>query len=201
MVKKILAAVAVLILGFVAFIATRPADFVVTRKATIAAPPEVIFPFVNDFHSWKQWSPWEGLDPKMVTTFDGPPAGKGAIYAWKGNDEVGEGRMTILESVPNDRVIIKLEFLKPFEATNTTTLDFVAGPSTEVTWKMEGTNNFMSKAAGVFMNMDEMIGKDFDKGLAKLKALGEEEAKKRAAPEAEAAAAPIDAAAPAVANP
>jgi hypothetical protein len=191
MVKKILAVLAVAILGFVAFVATRPAEFVITRKATIAAPPAVIFPYVNDFHGWKKWSPWDALDPKMTTTFEGPASGPGAIYAWKGNDQVGEGRMTIIDSKPNDFVSIKLEFLKPFEATNTTTLTFVAGPSTEVTWKMEGKNNFMSKAAGVFMNMDKMIGNDFEKGLATLKSLAEEDAKKAAAaPAPEAAPAP-----------
>lgn len=200
MVKKVLAVVAVLILAFVAFAATRPADFVITRKTTIAAPPAVVFAFANDFHNWKKWSPWDELDPKMTFTFEGPAAGKGASYAWKGNDQVGEGRMTILESKPNDLVIIKLEFLKPFEATNTTTLNFVAGPQTEVIWKMEGRNGFMAKAAGVFMNMDELVGKDFEKGLAKMKALAEEEAKKAPAPEAAVVPAPADPAAP-VANP
>jgi hypothetical protein len=203
MVKKVLAVIAVLILAFVAFVATRPADFVYTRKVTIAAPPEVIFPIVNDFHNWQKWSPWDELDPKMARTYDGPASGQGATYAWKGNDQVGEGRMTIVESKPNDHVTIKLEFLKPFEATNSTTLSLVPGPSTEVTWKMEGKNGFMSKAAGVFMNMDEMIGKDFDKGLGKLKTIAEAEAKKPAAPAPEAAApaAPADPAAPATATP
>ena len=202
MVKKVLAVIAVLLLAFVAFIATRPAEFTITRKVSIAAPPDVIFPIVNDFHNWKKWSPWEELDPKMTTAFDGAAAGQGAIYSWKGNDQVGEGRMTILESKPSDLVVIKLEFLKPFEATNTTTLNLIPGPQTEVIWKMDGKNNFMSKAAGVFMNMDELIGKDFEKGLGKLKALAEEDAKKRAAPTPEAAApAPVDPAAPAVAAP
>lgn len=190
MLKKILAVVAVLICAFVAYAATRPAEFAISRKVTIAAPPEVIFPIVNDFHQWKRWSPWEGLDPKMTTSFEGPAAGPGAIYSWKGNDQVGEGRMTIVESKPNDLVLIKLEFLKPFEATNSTTLSLAAGPSTEVTWKMEGKNNFMSKVAGVFMNMDQMIGKDFEKGLGKLKAVAEEEAKKPAAAPAPPDAAP-----------
>ncbi|MBS1149898.1 MAG: polyketide cyclase [Myxococcaceae bacterium] len=202
MVKKVLAGVAVVLLAFVAYVASRPSEFVITRKTTIAAPPEVIFGLVNDFHHWKSWSPWEELDPKMTTTYEGPAAGQGASYSWKGNDQVGEGKMTILESKPNEQVVIKLEFLKPFAATNTTTLNLVPGPSTEVTWKMEGKNNFMSKVAGVFMNMDEMIGKDFDKGLGKLKALSEEEAKKRAAPPPEAAAPPAEPAAapPAVAK-
>ena len=192
MVKKVLAGVAVLILGFVAFVATRPGEFVISRKATIAAPPAVIFPIVNDLHNFAKWSPWNELDPKMATTFEGAPAGVGQIYSWKGNDQVGEGRMTITESKPNDLLVMKLEFLKPFEATNTTSIGLAAGPSTEVIWKMEGKNNFMSKAAGVFMNMDELIGKDFEKGLAKLKAVAEEEAKKAPAE---------DTAAPAMANP
>ncbi len=200
MVKKVFAVLAVLILGFVAFVATRPGEFVIKRKTTIAAAPAVIFPIVSDLHNFAKWSPWNELDPKMATAFEGAPAGVGQIYAWKGNDQVGEGRMTITQSRPNELLSMKLEFLKPFEATNTTSIALVAGPSTEVTWKMEGKNNFMSKAAGVFMNMDEMIGKDFDKGLAKLKTVAEEEAKKAAAPEA-AAPATVDTAAPAMANP
>lgn len=183
MVKKVLAGLAVLILAFVAFTATRPAEFVYVRKTVVAAPADVVFGLVNDFHNWKGWSPWEGLDPKMTAAFEGPAAGPGAIYTWKGNDQVGEGRMTITESKPNDFVAIKLEFLKPFEATNTTTLNMVQSEkSTEVTWRMEGKNNFMSKAAGVFMNMDKMIGDDFEKGLAKLKALTEAKAKEAPAP-------------------
>ena len=109
MVKKVLAGVAILILGFVIFIATRPAEFAITRKAQIAAPAEVIFPLVNDFHNWKAWSPWEKLDPKQVTTYEGPASGTGAITTWKGNDQVGEGRMTIMQSTPNAMVGIKKE--------------------------------------------------------------------------------------------
>lgn len=179
MVKKILGGVAALFLAFVAFVATRPAEFTVTRKAQIAAPAETIFPLLNDFHQWKAWSPWEKLDPKLVATFEGPAAGPGASYSWKGNDQVGEGRMTILQATPSTMVSIKLEFLKPFEATNTTTFTLApAEKATDVTWKMEGKNNFLSKAFGIFMNMDEMVGKDFDKGLATLNELAEAEAKK-----------------------
>ena len=114
MAKKILAVVGILILGFVAFAATRPADFTITRKTTIAAPPAVVCAQLNDFHNWAQWSPWDAMDPKMTRTYDGAPAGAGAIYAWKGNDDVGEGRMTITEAKPGELVVIKLEFLKPF---------------------------------------------------------------------------------------
>ncbi len=182
MVKKILAVVAVVILGFVAFVATRPAEFVYLRKTTISAPPEVIFATLADFHNWRNWSPWDDMDPKMERKYEGTPAGQGAIYSWKGNDKVGEGRMTITEAKPNDFIAIKLEFLKPFEATNITTFTLTPGAATEVVWKMEGKNAFVSKAAGVFMNMDKMIGDDFEKGLAKLKALTEAKAKEAPAP-------------------
>lgn len=198
MAKKILAVVGVVLLGFVAFVATRPADFTISRKTTIAAPPATVFAQINDFHLWSAWSPWEELDPKMTRTYDGAPSGTGAIYAWKGNDDVGEGRMTITEAKPGELVVIKLEFLKPFEATNTTTFTLTAGPQTEVVWKMEGHNNFMSKAFGVFMNMDALVGKDFEKGLAKLKTAAEKAP--AAAPAAEAPAptpTPTDTAAPA----
>ena len=197
MAKKILAVLAALILGFVAFVATRPAQFVISRKVAVAAGPEIAFSLVNDFHQWKAWSPWEKLDPKMTTTFEGPASGPGASYGWKGNDQVGEGRMTILQSKPDQQLTIKLEFLKPFEATNTTTFLFAAAPpGTEVTWKLEGKNNFLAKAASVFMNMDAMIGKDFELGLANLKALAEAAPRQPAAPApapAEPMAAPADA--------
>lgn len=182
MAKIILAVVAVAILGFVGFAATRPAEFTITRKTTIAATPAAIFPLLNDFHQWTAWSPWEGMDPKMARTYDGAASGTGAIYAWKGNDEVGEGRMTITDAKPNDLLVIKLEFLKPFEATNTTTFLLTAGPQTEVVWKMEGHNNFLSKAFGIFMNMDKMVGDDFEKGLARLKTAAEKAAAPAPAP-------------------
>lgn len=170
MLKKIAIAVLVLVVLFIGFVATRPSTYTVKRSATIAAGPDKIFPMVTDFHQWSTWSPWEALDPQMTRTFDGATSGVGAIYSWKGNDQVGEGRMTIEESRPNEYVKIKLEFIKPWAATNRTELSLrPAGNSTEVEWTMSGTHDFMGKAFTLFMNMDTMIGKDFEKGLQSIK--------------------------------
>lgn len=186
MVKKILIAIAALIVVFLLIVATRPAAFHIERSTAIAASPEVIFPFVNDLHRWAEWSPWEKIDPAMTRSYEGGP-GVGAKYHWAGNDKVGEGRMTILESRAPERIEIKLEFLKPFEATHTGTFAFKPGPGgTQVTWSMDGNNNFMAKAIALFMDMDQMIGKEFETGLATLKGLAEAEAQKAA----QAAAAP-----------
>lgn len=172
--KKILIALVLIVVGLVIVVATRPADFRITRSTTIAAPPDVVFAQVNDLHKWDAWSPWAKLDPAMKQTHEGAPAGVGAIYSWTGNKEVGEGRMTITESRPNKLIGIKLEFLKPFAAINTTEFTFTPeGNQTAVTWSMAGTNNFMIKAFGLFMNMDKMVGGDFEKGLAKMKPVAE----------------------------
>lgn len=179
MLKKILIGVAAVLLLFVIVVATRPADFRVERSITIAAPPAVVFGQVNDFHAWAAWSPWEKLDPGMKRTYTGPPSGTGATYEWQGNDDVGEGRMTIEKSTPPSTVGIKLEFIKPFAATNVTTFTFAEqGPGTKVTWAMEGTNNFFAKAFGLFMDMDKLVGADFERGLASMKAISEAAAKK-----------------------
>ena len=171
MIKKILIALALIVIVFLVVVALRPADFRITRSTSIAAPPAAVFAHVNDFHKWEAWSPWAKLDPSMKTTFEGPAEGPGSIYMWSGNSEVGEGRMTLKESHPSDLVRIKLEFLKPIAATNTTEFTFKPeGNQTAVTWNMTGTNNFMSKAFDLVMNMDKMVGKDFEKGLAQLKA-------------------------------
>ena len=187
MARKILIGVAVLIVLLVLVILTRPATFHIERSITMAAPPENAFAQVNDFHAWPAWSPWEKLDPQMKKTFEGPPAGVGAKYAWAGNDEVGEGQMTMEKSEKPSTIGIKLEFIKPFAATNATTFTFApAAGGSKVTWAMDGENNFMSKAASLFMDMDKMIGADFDKGLAAMKAAAE--AAPKAAPAAPAAA-------------
>src|SRR5262249_7146798 len=129
---------------------------------------------VNDFHAWPAWSPWEKLDPQMKKTFEGPASGVGAKYAWTGNDKVGEGRMTIEKSEKPSTVGIKLEFLKPFEATNATTFTFApTAKGSKVTWAMDGENNFMAKAASLFMDMDKMIGGDFERGLTAMKTAAE----------------------------
>jgi hypothetical protein len=166
-----------LVLGLVIFIATRPAEFTVQRSTTLAAPPAVPFALVNDFHQWGGWSPWEKMDPDLKRTYAGAAAGPGAIYSWSGNKKVGEGRMTILETRPGERIRIKLEFLKPFTATNTAVFEFQpAGGGTQITWSMHGTRSFVFKAFGLFMDMDKMIGPDFEKGLAGIKALSEKSA-------------------------
>lgn len=169
MLKKILLGVLVLVVVLVAVIATRPADYTVTRSKAMAAPPEAIYANVADFHRWRQWSPWENKDTAMTREFSGAASGTGAKYAWVGNSEVGQGSMTITDAKPAERVAILLEFLKPMEATSTTEIKLApSGTGTNVEWTMSGKNNFMAKGVGLFMNMDKMIGNDFEAGLAKL---------------------------------
>jgi hypothetical protein len=178
MIKKILIGLAAVIVVFTVIVAMQPAEFRIMRSATIAAAAPVVFAQVNDFHKWEAWSPWEKLDPNMKKTYEGAPAGTGAIYAWSGNKDVGEGRMTLTESRPSELIRIILEFKRPFAATNTTEFDFKPdGSQTAVTWSMSGTNNFMAKAFGLFMNMDKLVGGDFEKGLTQLKSVAEASAK------------------------
>ena len=177
MLKKILIGVAAVLALLVIVIALQPATFHIERSVTMTAPPEAALAQVNDFHAWSAWSPWEKLDPNMTRSYDGAPAGVGAKYAWVGNKEVGEGRMTIEKSSPA-QVVIKLEFLKPFQATNTATFTFVKTPEgNKTTWAMDGSNNFVGKAFHLVMNMDKMIGPDFERGLAGMKAAAEAAAK------------------------
>jgi len=174
MLIKILIGLAALVGLLLVVVALQPSEFRITRTATIAAPPAAVFAQVNDYHKWEAWSPWAKLDPAARNTFDGAPAGTSAVFAWAGNSKVGEGRMTITESRPNELVRIKLEFVKPWKATNTVTFTFVpAADKTKVTWAMDGDNNFMGKAFGLFMNMDKMVGGDFEKGLAQMKSVAE----------------------------
>ncbi len=199
MVKKILLGLVALIVVFLIVVATRPDTFHVERSAIVSAPAEAVFPLIADFHRWSDWSPWEKLDATMKKDFDGGP-GVGGKYHWVGNDKVGEGRMTITDAHAPDKVVIKLDFIKPFEANNVTTFTMKpAGPGTQVTWAMDGAQNFMSKAFGLFMNMDQMIGKDFESGLSTLSSAAAGEAKKQADEEAarNAAAAPSPSPAPA----
>jgi len=154
--------------------ASKPDTFVVRRTATIKATPQNVFSFINDFHKWAAWSPYEKLDPNMQKTFSGAASGKGAIYEWKGNDKAGTGRMEILESSMPNNITIKLDFLKPFEGHNTS--EFTLSPkgdSTEVMWAMQGPSPFMLKVMHVFINMDKMLGKDFEVGLGNLKGVAE----------------------------
>lgn len=169
MLSTILIALAALVAVLVVVIAMQPGSFRIERSATIAAPPSAVFPLVNDFHNWTAWSPWEKLDPAMVRTYSGAPAGAGAVYQWTGNKNVGEGRMTIVESRPNELLRMRLEFLKPFKATNEAIFSFApVSNQTKVTWAMTGDKNFIFKAVHMVMNMDKMCGRMFEQGLASL---------------------------------
>jgi hypothetical protein len=172
-----LIAIAVIVIVLVVIIAMQPSEFRVTRTATISAPPSAVFAQVNDFHNWDAWSPWAKLDPAMKQTHEGSPSGTGAIYSWVGNNKVGEGRMTLTESHPSDLIRIQLEFLRPFKATNTSEFSFNSeGNQRVVTWSMSGRKNFIFKAFGMVMNMDKMVGGDFEKGLAQMNSLVEAKA-------------------------
>jgi uncharacterized protein YndB with AHSA1/START domain len=178
MLVKILVGLAALVVLLVVVVALQPSEFRITRTATVAAPASAVFAHVNDFHKWEAWSPWAKLDPAARNTFEGAPAGTGAVFAWAGNSKVGEGRMTITESRPNELVRIKLEFMRPFAATNTAEFRFKPeGDRTAVTWSMYGHNNFIGKAVCLVMNMDKTLGGEFDKGLAAMKSVAEAAAK------------------------
>ena len=182
MIKKILLGIVIIVVVLVAVIAIlaalQPTHYRIERSATINAPASVVFAQVNDFHKWEAWSPWAKIDPTMKQAYEGTQSGTGAIYTWAGNNQVGEGRMTITESHPSDLIKIKLEFIKPWSATNATDFAFKPqGNQTAVTWTMDGDNNFMGKAFGLFMNMDKMVGGDFEKGLAQMKSVAETVAK------------------------
>jgi len=165
----ILTAAVVVVALFLIFVATRPSDFRVTRAGRIAAPAEVVFANVNDLHKWEAWSPWAKMDPNAKSAFSGPESGPGASMTWSGNKKVGEGRMTITDSRPHDVIRLKLEFLRPFKATNAAEFTFKPeGGQTQVTWTMSGKNNFMGKAFGLFVDCEKMVGRDFEKGLANL---------------------------------
>jgi hypothetical protein len=182
MLKKILIGLAVLIAGFFGYAAMQPDDYKVTRKIQIDAPPSAVFGEVNSLKKFADWSPWEKLDPTMKKAWSGPDVGVGSAYAWEGNDKVGQGKMTIAASEPDKKVSYNLEFIKPFASTAVTdvTINGAASPVT-VEWTMTGKQNLMGKAMGVFMNMDKMIGKDFENGLSNLKTASEKVAKDAAA--------------------
>jgi uncharacterized protein YndB with AHSA1/START domain len=175
MFKKILLVIVVLIAVLAVVIQLQPSSFSVTRTTAIGAPAEKVFELVNDFHNWEKWSPWATLDRAAKSTFSGSPSGNGAIYAWAGNKEVGEGKMTIIASAPFTHIDIELEFIKPFPSTARNDFNFSSEDNgTKVTWTMSGENNFLSKAFCLFMGcMDRMIGPDFEKGLALMKSAAE----------------------------
>jgi len=174
MFRKIAIGVVVLILIVLGLAAMQPDSFRVQRAIAIKAPPEKILPLISDFHNWPQWSPWEKLDPAMQRTFSGPPRDVGAVYEWKGNKDVGSGRMEIASMAPPNKVGINLVFLEPFESHCVTDFTLESqGELTTVTWTMSGPSNFMTKVMGLFASMDKMIGKDFEAGLAGMKAAAE----------------------------
>jgi hypothetical protein len=174
---KILIVFAILVVIFVVVVALRPSEFRVERSAVMAVPPAVVFAQVNDLRQWQEFSPWAKLDPVAKVTFKGPAYGEGAIFEWAGNKEVGEGRMTIIESRPHELIRLRLDFIKPFAATNTAEFAFKPkGDQTTVTWSMTGKNNFLFKAVGLFIDCDKMVGGQFEQGLAALKGLVEKPA-------------------------
>lgn len=174
MLKTIGIVVVVLVAAVLILAASRPDTFRVQRSASIQAPPEKVFAYINDFNRWGAWSPWEKKDPAMKRTFGAVTSGKGAVYAWEGNQDVGQGRMEIAESVPPSKAVIRLDFVKPFEAHNI--VEFALEPrgdATDVTWAMHGDTPFFAKIIHLFINMDRMVGRDFEAGLANLKAAAE----------------------------
>lgn len=175
MLKKLLLVALGALIILAAAIQFQPATYSVTRSTQINAPPEKVFALIQDFHRWDAWSPWAKLDPQMKTSYQGPEAGPGAVYEWSGNDQVGEGRMTLLATTPPAEARIRLEFIKPFasQAENTFRIAPAATGST-VTWTMTGNNDFVSKAFSLVMGgMDKAIGPDFEKGLAQMKSVAE----------------------------
>jgi uncharacterized protein YndB with AHSA1/START domain len=175
MAKKILLILAGLIAALAIVIATRPDSYHVERSADVAAPPDRVFELVGDLRAWQQWSPWEKRDPNMKKTFSTATTGVGASYAWEGNKDVGKGQMTIVESHAPQRVATRLDFIEPFQSTAQSALDLKSegAVATRVTWSMDGKQNFMSKAFSLVMDMDKMIGKDFEEGLSTLKGIAE----------------------------
>jgi hypothetical protein len=185
-----IAVVTLLILGALGFIATRPAEFRIERSAKINAPRHVVFAIINDLREWGRWSPYEKYDPNMKKAFEGPSSGSGASYSWNGNNQVGEGRLTIVESKPDELVSMKLEFSRPFKCTNEVNFRLAPGDGgTRVSWIMDGKSNFIMKAMSLFCNMDKMMGKDFEQGLANLESIAQ--ASNRKAQEIEAAPAAL----------
>jgi hypothetical protein len=174
MIYYVLLAVAVIIAVFVLIVAMQPSEFRIVRSATFNAPASALFAQVNDLHNWEAWSPWAKLDPAAKRTYEGQPSGTGAVFTWSGNNKVGEGTMTLTDSQPNELIRINLDFRRPFKATNTAEFTFKPeGSQTTVSWSMSGRNNFFFKAFCLFMNMDKMLGSDFEKGLAQLKTIVE----------------------------
>ena len=174
MLKKIVLAVVAFVAVVLVYAAFRPDAMHIERSASVHAPADAIFPLINDFHSWTQWSPYEKKDPAMARTYSGAPSGRGAIYEWAGNSDVGRGRMEVTDSEEPSRIVIKLDFIEPFEGHNVATFTMTPdGANTRVTWAMDGPSPYVAKLMGIFVNMDTMIGADFEVGLNNLKAAAE----------------------------
>jgi uncharacterized protein YndB with AHSA1/START domain len=170
MIKKILIGLAAVIAIILIAASFQSDDMSVARSATIAAPPEAVFKVVNDFRQWDSWSPWSKLDPNMTKSLEGPPEGEGAVYKWSGNNEVGEGSTTLVESKPNEKVAMKLAFVRPMEGTSDVQFTFAPeGTGTKVTWAMQGKKPFIGKIMSLFMDCEKMCGDQFNEGLASLK--------------------------------
>jgi uncharacterized protein YndB with AHSA1/START domain len=174
MLKVIGIAAVVLPAGVLVYAATLPDSFRLERSTVIKAPPEKVFAFIDDFRKWTAWSPWENVDPALKRSYSGPEAGKGAAYAWEGNSNVGTGRMEIVEAAPGAKLVLKLDFLKPFEAHNTAEFTLAReGDATRVTWAMFGPSPYLSKLMSLAFSMDKMVGGMFEQGLANLKSQSE----------------------------
>jgi hypothetical protein len=168
--KRIFLVLAAVVAIFAAYVATRPGEYKVERSLVMSAPASDIFPRVAAFRKWTTWSPWARLDPSMKVEYSGPSAGVGSVYYWKGNDKVGEGRMTMTAVLKDQLVEIQLQFIKPWEQTSKTSFTFQPDVSgTKVTWSMKGERDFVGKLFGLFMDMDKMVGPDFEKGLQALR--------------------------------
>jgi uncharacterized protein YndB with AHSA1/START domain len=174
MIKTIAIVLALLIAGLLIFAATKPDSFRIERSVDIKAPPEKVFALINDFHQWEAWSPWEKIDPALKRTYGGAASGKGAVYEWSGNKDIGQGRMEIVESVAPNKVMLNLDFITPFEAHNKVDFTLVTqGDTTTVTQAMYGPSPYISKLMTIFFSMEKMVGEKYEEGLANLKALAE----------------------------
>jgi uncharacterized protein YndB with AHSA1/START domain len=179
MLKKLLIALVVVVVIFLGYVAAQPSDFKIAREIRINAPAEVIFPYVNNAKKLDEWNPWMKLDPNTQVTYTGPAEGKGSASHWVAGSQVGTGSATIIDSVPYSLVRTRLDYVKPFESTNTVEFNLKSeGNQTVVTWSNEGKNKFIGRImCTLFFNMDKMVGGMFEKGLADLKTLAESQKK------------------------
>lgn len=179
MMQKIFIGLIATIGSFLALILLQPSDYRVTRTMVMSAPAATVFAQIDDFHRWQAWSPWAKRDPAAKASFDGPASGKGAVFAWSGNNEVGAGRMTLTESRPAEAVTIKTDFVKPFVGNSYSDFSLKAeGSGTAVSWTISGQHDFIAKAIGLFVSMDKVLGGEMEKGLASMKQLVEADTKK-----------------------